>query len=481
MMPRVIMVRHAATAWNEAGRYQGRADPPLSAAGQASAETVGQSLAGTPVSLVVASPLRRASETAQAIARRHAIPVQHDPALVEIDYGAWEGLTQPEVKQRWPGLLRQWKRAPAAVRFPDGETLAEASGRLRGFLARLSARVEPGATVAVVTHQTMIRLALLESTGRPLDALRDADAGTATLHPFTCEDGQLRVPSLGDMMGNRITAWNVARGLAIMVALLAVPARAQPWIPPAGSGAVKATVRLYNASRSFSSHSFGVSTYPRTSQIDDRQLRVGLVYGLGDGWAFNYYLRGDDLRKTKHGKTASTTGLQNQYIGLSHALRQSPSFADAVSLFLITPTLTHARAADPTLGVNRTAFEALYEVGVAGRLGGHPVFASLALGPWVYPQNGVVQLRSSLEVGIGVVRHLTVIGTLFLSRTAIGTRPTLASNPTNAEFYDMLRGGVALEYALRKTVRPFIGYQKDLAGENISAGHRAILGVSWRF
>lgn len=273
----------------------------------------------------------------------------------------------------------------------------------------------------------------------------------------------------------------VASCLAVVAALLAMPARAQPWIPPAGSGTLKVTVRLYNASRSFAPHAFGTSTFPDTSHVEDRQLRAGLVYGLGDGWAFNYYLRGDDLRKTKHGKTLSTTGLQNQYIGLSHALRQSPGFADAVSFFVITPTLTHARAPNPTLGVSPIAFEPLYEIGVAGRLGSHAAYASLALGPWVYPENGGVQIRSSVEAGFGIVRRVILIGTLFLSRTIVGTRPTLASNPTNAEFYDLLRGGVELKYTLTKAVRPFIGYQRDLAGRGIRAGDRAIIGVSWKF
>lgn len=187
----VIMIRHGATAWNAAGRYQGRADLALSASGQAEAATVAERLASVPVAMVFSSPLRRAAETASHVARPHAISVRHDAALVEIDYGAWEGLTQPEIKQRWPDLLRQWKRAPEAVRFPGGESLIEARDRLRGFFARLPAGIEPGATVAVVTHQVLIRLAVLEQLGHTANARRDADGGTGTLHAFTIRHGRI--------------------------------------------------------------------------------------------------------------------------------------------------------------------------------------------------------------------------------------------------------------------------------------------------
>ena len=188
----VIMVRHCATTWNEAGRYQGRADPSLSDAGRLAAAALAERLAGIPLSLVVASPLRRAAETAQAIAQRHGLRVQFNPALVEIDYGAWEGLTQPEVRQRWPDLLRHWKRAPGTVRFPRGESLAQARTRLRSVVFQLSASLDPGATVAVITHQTMIRLALLEATGEPVEAFRAHPAETATFHHFTLSHNRLR-------------------------------------------------------------------------------------------------------------------------------------------------------------------------------------------------------------------------------------------------------------------------------------------------
>lgn len=279
--------------------------------------------------------------------------------------------------------------------------------------------------------------------------------------------------------------WNTARTfaacVAVIVALLAVPAWAQPWIPPANSGTVKATVSFTDANSSFSPSSFGTATTPSSTRTQDRQLRANIVYGLGDGWAFNYDLRGDNLSKTKRGRTRSTTGLQNQYIGLSHALRQRPAFADAVSLSLITPTLTRTRRDDPKLGIDPFAFEALYTVGVKGRLGSHGVFANFAIGPWIYPRDGVVQLRSSLAAGIGVVPRVTLIGTVFFPRTIVGRRPSAVSNPTNAEFYDLLLGGVELEYALTPTVRLITGYQRKFAGQSISADNRVILGASWRF
>lgn len=168
----LLLARHGRTAWNDSGRYQGHSDPPLSAEGESDASALAARLAGEPFSAIVSSPLQRAWRTAQIVAARAGVaPVRVEPRLVEIGYGAWEGLTQAEVKARWPEQMRLWKREPEAMCFPGGETLADARTRLRLSLVAL-ARWTDHRTCLVVTHSGLIRLALLMARGLSADTFR---------------------------------------------------------------------------------------------------------------------------------------------------------------------------------------------------------------------------------------------------------------------------------------------------------------------
>jgi probable phosphoglycerate mutase len=223
----IIMLRHAATPWNEAGRYQGRADPTLSTAGQLAAQLLAAALAPVAVARIVSSPLRRARQTAAAIAQPHALRPNIDGDLIEVDYGAWEGMTQPEVKLLWPKLLRQWKRNPGEVRFPGGETLDDARARLHAFLARLAA-TPPGGVTVVITHQTIVRLAWLLATGAPAEALRHYAADPAAPCSFVLRDGRLH-PSPGHLHQGPL----IPGQLTQLQAALGQPNLGQPHSAPA--------------------------------------------------------------------------------------------------------------------------------------------------------------------------------------------------------------------------------------------------------
>lgn len=196
MAVRLIFVRHGQTAWNVEGRYQGRRDTDLAAAGFAEARSVACRLRGAGVSLVFSSPLQRARATADVIARLIGpVPCTIDERLVEIGFGAWVGLTQAEIKQRWPALLRDWKHAPQTVRFPGGEGLLDVWRRLRDFLRDppWTGAVEPRCVVAV-SHTGPIRLARLLADNRPLAHFRQIKIEGVAMHEFDWTPaGQLRV------------------------------------------------------------------------------------------------------------------------------------------------------------------------------------------------------------------------------------------------------------------------------------------------
>lgn len=196
---RLIFIRHGQTEWNRQGRYQGRTDVPLCAAGVVEAHGAGAALRESGASLLLSSPLERARATARIIAARlGAVACQVDDRLIELGFGEWEGLTQTEIKARWPELLRAWKRAPQSVRFPGGESLEEASRRLEDFLRRppWTGIADPRCVIAV-THTGPIRMAKLGADGRPLSDYRRLALERGAAHEFEWDPaGRLRPAGL---------------------------------------------------------------------------------------------------------------------------------------------------------------------------------------------------------------------------------------------------------------------------------------------
>ena len=192
---RLLLARHGQTLWNAAGRYQGQSDPPLSPEGEAEAAALAGTLRGERVGCVLASPLRRAAATAAILARALGLPPPvTEPRLIELGYGAWEGLTQAEVKARWPALLRCWKQRPESVSFPDGEDLATVRARLDALLAgrpwEAAGAADAGA-VLLVTHAGPIRLLRLAAEARPLAEFRRIATPPGSLHALRLHAGRL--------------------------------------------------------------------------------------------------------------------------------------------------------------------------------------------------------------------------------------------------------------------------------------------------
>lgn len=164
-MRRLLLVRHAQSQWNAEGRWQGTADPPLSAAGERQAAAAGAALAATigagevggPVTGVWSSDLRRARQTAAALATAvgWAEPPQVEADLREHDVGAWSGLTRAEIDRRWPGLVESWAAGTLAA-TPGGEPRSAFDARVRGAVTRLAAAPGSGLGV-VVTHGGVLR------------------------------------------------------------------------------------------------------------------------------------------------------------------------------------------------------------------------------------------------------------------------------------------------------------------------------------
>ena len=174
---RLFLVRHAQTGYNAQRRYSGRGDVPLSERGTAEARALATRLArlAGPVAAVLSSPLSRCTATAEAIrdALDGNVELIVEPDLIECDFGAWEGLTFAEVRERWPDELTRWLGSPATAP-PGGESFRAVTMRTRRFVAALRATY-PAQTVIAVSHVSPIKLLLR-------DALAAADAFLYRLH-----------------------------------------------------------------------------------------------------------------------------------------------------------------------------------------------------------------------------------------------------------------------------------------------------------
>ncbi|MCB7135459.1 bifunctional RNase H/acid phosphatase [Cellulosimicrobium marinum] len=180
----VVLVRHGQTPLTLAGAFSGSSVPGPSLTGRGRTQAaqaadlvhrVGRT-AWTDVprpSALVASPMVRTQETARAVGRRLGLPVTTDDRFAEVDFGDWEGLTPPEVDERWPGLRRAWYEE-GTVAAPGGESAADVGVRVLAGLqdlvtTHLADAPAAGRTVVVVGHAVQVRAAIGVAVQAPPD------------------------------------------------------------------------------------------------------------------------------------------------------------------------------------------------------------------------------------------------------------------------------------------------------------------------
>ncbi len=155
-MTELLLIRHAESIWNAAGRWQGHGNPPLSERGREQAATLARELRGERVDALVASDLLRAFETASILGRALGVAPHGDARFRELDVGSWTGLSRSEIAERAARELERFDAGDPDVRPGGGETRREIRIRARGAAAELG-NAYPGARVAIVTHLGVIR------------------------------------------------------------------------------------------------------------------------------------------------------------------------------------------------------------------------------------------------------------------------------------------------------------------------------------
>lgn len=164
---KLLLLRHGRTDWNDAGRFQGQADPPLDDVGRAQAARVGPVLAAMRPDLVVSSDLARCRSTAALI----GLPYRSDARLREIDLGRWSGLTSAEARRLYPEEDAAWRRGED-VRRGGGETYVEVARRAAALFGELVAdglSLDSDSLVVFVLHGGTARSLIGHLLGFPPD------------------------------------------------------------------------------------------------------------------------------------------------------------------------------------------------------------------------------------------------------------------------------------------------------------------------
>ena len=178
-----VLLRHGETPLTPQKRFSGSGgtDPSLSDTGREQAERAAAMLArrGT-IQAVVSSPLARTRETAGIVAARLGLDVSIDDGLRETDFGAWEGLTFAEVRERHPDDLNAWLASPDAEPTGGGESFAATATRLAATRDKLVA-AHAGRTVLLVTHVTPIKTLVRLALGAPPESLFRMELSAASL------------------------------------------------------------------------------------------------------------------------------------------------------------------------------------------------------------------------------------------------------------------------------------------------------------
>jgi broad specificity phosphatase PhoE len=160
-MSRVLFIRHAET--DMAGRFCGHSDPDVNAKGRMQLTELTHLLSAEAIDEVYSSDLRRAKSTAQAIAAARNIPLSLRPALREIDFGQWEGLSWEQIEQRDSDYARRWMAGYPHLPAPSGDSFQAFEERI---LQEVNQLLESSrGPMAVVTHAGVLRVVMRRLCG----------------------------------------------------------------------------------------------------------------------------------------------------------------------------------------------------------------------------------------------------------------------------------------------------------------------------
>jgi len=164
----------------------------------AQAEAVAEALSKEKIAAVYSSDLRRATATAERIAKRHLLPVNKRFELREVNYGEWEGLTEEECRHRNPLLFEQRSCDPENVPPPGGESYRQMMERFLPTVAEIASR-HGGESVVIVTHHGNIRVLLCDVMQIPRNRYRSFEICNGSLTELINDNQKFVVRRINDI------------------------------------------------------------------------------------------------------------------------------------------------------------------------------------------------------------------------------------------------------------------------------------------
>ena len=147
---KLYLIRHGQTEWNITGRIQGKTDILLNETGLYQAGLLSEAMAKRSIEAIFASPLKRASDTACAVAAKKRLPVTPVNELREVDFGLWEGLTWDEISKRYPADFAAWDENPVKNTPTGGEKKESSKARCKLAMDRILNSSD--GDIAIVAH-----------------------------------------------------------------------------------------------------------------------------------------------------------------------------------------------------------------------------------------------------------------------------------------------------------------------------------------
>jgi broad specificity phosphatase PhoE len=193
----IFLVRHGETAPNRDGQGLGRSDVPLTAHGLAQAGAVALALNGADVRAVLSSPLARAREVAELIARPHGVAVEFRDELTELDVGETEGMDFASMRAQFAGFLQSWAGDDGwRTRMPGGESIEDVALRLEAIIERLSS--DQDGDLVLVSHNFVLRTLLSMLVGVGPERWRAFQIDLCSVSTVIGRGGRFWVKSVND-------------------------------------------------------------------------------------------------------------------------------------------------------------------------------------------------------------------------------------------------------------------------------------------
>ncbi len=171
MRTKIYFIRHGETVWNTERRYQGWTDIELSPVGLKQSELLGERFKNIKIDKIYVSPLKRARQTAEPMAKVLGIEPIISESFKEINFGEWEGGTVDELKEKYGDDFIKFFENPAFYPFPGDGSFKNVEKRMAQGLEKILVE-DKGKSIAIVSHGGLLKILFLYIMGLPGDFYR---------------------------------------------------------------------------------------------------------------------------------------------------------------------------------------------------------------------------------------------------------------------------------------------------------------------